>query len=399
MKKQVISVFLAGALIASLGGCGDTSSTAETSQSGGETSGAAETSQNGGNTAADGDYVFKIGTASGSLCLAPLHVAADLGYFDEEFSAAGIKYELVDIDIQQAAELTASGKIDACLGLAGTLIPQIDSGLEVAFTAGMHTGCTKYYVAADSDIDDVAGLKGKKIGVPGLTDSSVIALKRKLFEVGVSVTPQNMEVELVPYNLTDLPLALANGAVDAIAAHDPVAYSGEQEYGFKKILDLSEDETFKNEYCCASYVTTSVVTEHPDAAAAFTRALLKASAFVQAKPEEAAKLQIDNNQCSGDLSENAKLLGSYNYQPSVSVMEQTFRNACSDLLEIGDLQEGREIDSFTAEHVAKFDGVPDSYVYNEDGTFSELSESAELPDKPELNLVNLGSVQVSAGCH
>lgn len=45
-------------------------------------------------------YVLKIGTANGSLCLAPLHVAQDLGYFEEEFNAAGIKYELVEIDMQ-----------------------------------------------------------------------------------------------------------------------------------------------------------------------------------------------------------------------------------------------------------------------------------------------------------
>ena len=46
------------------------------------------------------EYVFKIGTANGSLCLAPLHIAEDNGYFEEEFKAAGIKYELVEIDIQ-----------------------------------------------------------------------------------------------------------------------------------------------------------------------------------------------------------------------------------------------------------------------------------------------------------
>ena len=83
--------------------------------------------------------VFKIGTANGSLCLVPLHVAEDLGYFEEEFETAGISYELVEIDMNQAAELIAAGKIDACVGLSGSLIPQIDSGLEIAFTGGLHT--------------------------------------------------------------------------------------------------------------------------------------------------------------------------------------------------------------------------------------------------------------------
>ena len=77
------------------------------------------------------------------------------------------------------------------------------------------------------------------------------------------------------------------------------------------------------------------------------------------------------------MAENTKLLSSYNYQPSVSAMEETFKNACTDLLEIGDLQEGRNIDDFTADHIAKFEDVPESYTYNADGTFSEVKKSRE----------------------
>lgn len=320
----------------------------------------------------DEKKIFKIGTANGSLCLAPLHIAEDLGYFAEEFEKAGLDYELVEIDMQQAAELVAAGQIDACVGLSGSLIPQIDSGLEIAFTGGLHTGCTKYYVKEDSDIQSLNDLKGKKIGVPGMSDSSVIALKRKLFDLGIGVSTTNMEIELVVYNLTDLPLALENGAVDAIALHDPVATSAETEYGFTKILDLTEDEKFADEYCCQIYVSTDAVKNQSDAAAAYTRALLKAAAYVQAEPEEAAKLQIENNQCSGELEVNAALLDSYNYTPSVSLAKQTFRDASDELIRIGDLTEGRDLDEFTAEHFAEFEDVPESYIYNDDGTFTEV---------------------------
>lgn len=392
--KKTVAAFLTGALtLTFLSGCsGSTNSTDSTSSA--KNSGSSDSS--GKSDGSDG-YVFKIGTASGSLCIAPLHVAEDLGYFEEEFNDAGVSYELVEIDLNQASELLVSGKIDACVGLAGTLIPQIDSGLEISFTAGIHTGCTKYYVSPDSGITDISDLKGKRIGVPGMSDSSVVALKRKLYDVGIGVTTQNMEVELVTYNLTDLPLALANGAIDVAALHDPVAYSAEQEYGFTKILDLSEDEKFANEYCCAVYVTSSVAEEHPEAAAAYTRALLKASAYVQANPEGAAQLQIDNGQCSGDLATNAALLSSYNYTPSVDAMEETFKNACSDLLEIGDLQEGRNIDDFTAEHIAKFDGVPDSYVYNADGTFTELDASSAKQQNGITQVINLTGDEKAAG--
>ena len=93
--------------------------------------------------------------------------------------------------------------------------------------------------------------------------TSVIALKRLLYDNGIGVTTENLEVEWVVYGLTDLPLALENGAVDVVALHDPVAYSAEQEYHFKKILDLSTDEKFANEYCCMAFVTTKLAKENP----------------------------------------------------------------------------------------------------------------------------------------
>ena len=330
---------------------------------------ASGTTAAGGQSSGDVDIV--IGTANGSLCLAPLHIAIDNGYFEEEFSKAGVTWRVEEIDLGNISELVASNKIDASTQLAGAMIPQVDNGLEITFTAGLHTGCTKYYTKEGSGINSVADLKGKKIGVPNIGDSSVIALKRILFDNGIGVTTENLEVEWVVYGLTDLPLALENGAIDVAALHDPVAYSAEKEYGFQKILDLSTDEKFANEYCCMSFVTTRLANENPKAAAAYTRAMLKASAFVQANPKEAAKLQIDNNQCSGDLEVNASLLASYNYGPSVSVAKETITNAASELIRIGELK-ADDPAVFVTKAFTSFEGVPDSYRY-ENGTFIELN--------------------------
>ena len=311
-----------------------------------------------------------IGTANGSLCLAPLHIAIDNGYFEEEFKAAGIDWKVEEIDMGNIADLVASEKIDASTQLAGAMIPQIDNGLEITFTAGIHTGCTKVYSKKDSDIKEIKDLKGKKIGVPSLGDSSVVALKRILFDEGIGVSTDNLEVQWVVYGLTDLPLALENGAVDAVALHDPVAYNAEKEYGFNKILDLSTDAKFENEYCCMSFVTSKLAKENPKAAAAYTRAILKASAFVEANPKEAAKIQIDNEQCSGDLETNASLLESYKYAPSVDIAAQTIHNAAEELIRIGELKSDNP-DDFVDRAFSKFDGVPESYKY-ENGSFTEV---------------------------
>lgn len=321
-------------------------------------------------TAQSDDVDIIIGTANGMLCLAPLHVAIDNGFFEEEFSKAGITWKVVDVD-SDISDMIATNKIDASLQLAGAMIPQIDNGLEITFTGGVHTGCTRVDVKPDSDISSIADLKGKKIGVIGLGDSSVTALKRALYDEGISVSAENPEVEWIVYGLTDLPLALENGAVDAVALHDPVAYAAEQEYNFKTILDLSTDEKFKDEYCCMAFVTTRLAEENPEAAAAYTRAILKACAYVNANPEEAAKIQIDNNQCAGELETNAKLLSSYDYTPSVSAAKQTIYDASSELIRIGDLKAATPED-FVSKAFTSFDNVPDSYVY-ENGQYTEVN--------------------------
>lgn len=319
------------------------------------------------------DVDIVIGTANGSLCLVPLHIAIDNGYFEEEFKKAGVTWKMEEIDIANTADLVASDKIDASVALAGSMIPQIDSGLEITFTSGLHTGCTKVYTKEGSGINSIADLKGKKIGVPSLSDSSTVGLKRALFDENIGVTTDNLEVEWVVYALTDLPLALENGAIDVAALHDPVAYNAQEEYGFKKIFDFTTDDKFSEEYCCMSFVTTKLAKENPKAAAAYTRAILKASAFVQANPEEAAKIQIDNNQCSGNLEVNSNLLASYNYTPAVSVASETIHNAADELIRIGELKSD-DPDAFAAKAFSTFDDVPDSYIYK-DGKFEEVKQA------------------------
>lgn len=337
-----------------------------------EAAGGANAEGTKGGEASSEDAVIKIGFNKGSLCAAPIHIAYLNGYFKEEFEKAGIAWSFEEVDMTQAAELLAAGKINACFGLTASLIQPIDNGLDIAFTTGLHTGCTKYYVKADSEIQSVEDLKGKTIGVPGLSDSSTMNLKRKLLEVGIGASTENMEVTFAEYALTDLPLALDNGAVDAVALHDPVAYQAEEEYGFRKFLDTGIDEKFLNEYCCQAYVTTGLIEKNPAAAAAYTRALQKAAAYIQAEPEAAAKIQIDNKFCSGVLETNAKLLESYNYSPSVSKGFETFKSCVEELKQIGDLSSETDANEFISKHYVTLEGVPDSIAYSsQTGEFTE----------------------------
>lgn len=322
--------------------------------------------------------VVRINYQTGNLCGAPVHVAWKLGLFDEELAKIGQKAEYVVVVEGGAtlAEMIASGKVDAGYGLYATQLQAMENGLPISFTSGIHIGCTKYYVRADSDIYSAADLRGKKIGVPGLADSSVMNLKRKLMDVGIGVTADNNEVEFIAYASADLAIALNNGAVDVIGAHDPIATKGEQAYGFRKILDTGIDEKFSKEYCCQQFVTHKLLRENPEGAAAVTRALQKAAAFVEAEPRAAAQLQIENDLVAGDLDFNAALLEELNYQPSRSLGKKTFDAAARQLQTAGILKATTDIEKFIETGYIELFGVPDGYIYDSTTkTYKEINGS------------------------
>ena len=322
--------------------------------------------------------VVRINFQTGSLCGAPVHVAWKLGLFDEELAKIGQKAEYVQVVEGGAtlAEMIASGKVDAGYGLYATQLQAIENGLPISFTSGIHIGCTKYYVRADSDIQSVADLRGKTIGVPGLADSAVMNLKRKLLDVGIGVTAANNEVEFIAYASADLAIALNNGAVDVIGAHDPVATKGELAYGFRKILDTGTDEKFVKEYCCQQFVTHKLLKENPEGAAAITRALQKAAAFVEAEPRAAAQLQIEKNYVAGDLDFNAALLEELFYQPSRSLGKKTFDSAARQLQQAGVLKAETDIEKLIEQGYIELFGVPDGYTYDSaTQTYKEINGS------------------------
>ena len=323
-----------------------------------------------------GQKVVRINFQTGGLCAAPVHVAMKMGLFDEELAAIGQKAEYVQVVEGGATlgEMIASGQVDAGYGLYATQMQAMENGLPISYTSGIHVGCTKYYVRKDSPIQTVADLRGAKIGVPGLADSSVMNLKRKLMDVGIGVTAEKNEVEFLAYASSDLAIALNNGAVDVIGAHDPVATKGELAYGFRKILDTGTDVKFRNEYCCQQFVTHKLLKENPEGAAAVTRALQKASAFVEAEPRAAAQLQIENDLVAGDLDFNAGLLEELNFIPSRSLGKRTFDSAARELQKAGILKQTTDIEKFVAQGYIELFGVPDGYSYDkETKTFKEIN--------------------------
>ena len=159
-------------------------------------------------TAFAGFKPVRIAHYTGVLCSAPVHTAWLKGYFDEEFKKIGQKYEMVPIAEGSGSvnDLIVAGKADAGNELLATELQPIQNGLPITFVTGVHTGCTKFYVTKNSAIQKLPDLKGRKtkVGVIGLSDSSIMSFKRKLRELGVIAEGPEAEVEFIVYGASDL---------------------------------------------------------------------------------------------------------------------------------------------------------------------------------------------------
>lgn len=361
MKKngifsRVLSGVLAGTLALSLSACGSSS-----------------TDSSAADGASDSGTPHLRLIYSPSLCAAPMYIAIENGYFEDE----GLDIEQVTVDAAHVSEAIGADQVDVGMGLIGKLLQPLENGLPIKFTTGLHTGCTKLLVPGDSDIKSITDLKGKKIGVPGLADAATVVSKRSLSAAGIGVTEQNMEVEFSVYSRNDLPQALENGAVDAIALGDPTASIAEEQYGLTALIDTATDPEYKDEYCCAAFVTSKLAAENPAAAAAFTRAVQKASQWVQENPDETAKIIVDKQYVSGDVDFCAQILKTYNYKPSVQGGYDALKQNAQELTEIGILKEGTDATKFADNAYMFFDDVPDApEASSESGTTSSAGTAA-----------------------
>ena len=361
MKKngtlfRVASGLLAAALTLSLTACGGSSSNSDAS--------AAADSADSGATHLRLIY-------SPSLCAAPMYIAIENGYFEDE----GLDIEQVTVDAAHVSEAIGADQVDVGMGLIGKMLQPLENGLPIKFTTGIHTGCQKLLVPGDSDIKTVADLKGKNIGVPGLADAGTLITKRSLNAEGIDISDGSSEVTFTVFSRNDLAQALQNKAVDAIVLGDPQAAVAQDQYGLTALIDTATDPTYKDEYCCNAFVTSKLAEENPEAAAAFTRAVQKGAQWVEEHPEETAKIIVDKKYTAGDADLLAAILETYNYKPSVQGGYDALKLGAEQLTEIGILKEGTDATKFADNAYIFFDDVPDAP--ESDASTDTATESAE----------------------
>jgi NitT/TauT family transport system substrate-binding protein len=293
----------------------------------------------------------------GLTCEAPIFTAVEKGFFKEE----GLEVSLVKCEWANYKDVLALGGFDITHHLVMYFLKPIEQGLDVKFTGGIHRGCLRVQASTKGDIHTIKDLRGKRIGVPGMGTPPFIFANRVLGANGIDA---GKEITWRVFPAGELGLALDKGEVDAVADSEPIGSLLIADGKVRNVADQAKDAPYKDEYCCAVIVNGKFLSANPKAAAAATRALLKAAKWVEANPAAAARLSVEKKYLASNPELNTVAISHLRYVPSVSGAEAAVSSAAAEMKIAGMLSPTTDVPALAKRAFAHLDGVSDEWLQN-----------------------------------
>jgi NitT/TauT family transport system substrate-binding protein len=312
----------------------------------------------------------------GITCEAPIFTAVENGFFKEE----GLDVSLVKCEWANYKDVLALGGFDITHHLVMYFLKPIEQGLDVKFTGGIHRGCLRVQAGANSSIAKIEDLRGKRIGVPGMGTPPFIFANRVLGAHGID---PGKEISWRVFPAGELGLALQKGEIDAVADSEPIGSLLLAEGKVKNIADQANDVPYKDEYCCAVIVSGKFLKAQPKAAAAATRALLKAAKWVEANPAAAARLSVEKKYLASSPELNTVAISHLRYVPSVSGADTAVKSAAAEMKVAGMLSPSTNVDELAKRAFAHLDGVTDQWL---DSVPVERVAGGQVPPDQDIRL-------------
>ena len=340
---------------------------------------------------ADGRTKIKVGYI-GITCEAPIFTAVELGFFKEE----GLDVELVKCEWSKYKDVLALGGYDITHHLIMYFLKPIEQGLDVKFTAGIHTGCLRVQGPVGRGPQTVADLRGKRIGVPGMGTPPFIFANRVLGANGIDGMK---EIEWRVFPAGELGLALQKGEIDAIADSEPIGSLLLAGGKVRNIADQAKDAPYKDEYCCAVIVNGKFLANNPKATAAATRALLKGAKWVETNPRLAARMSVEKKYLASNPELNTSAIGNLRYIPTVIGAKDAVMSAAKEMKVAGMLSPTTDVPALAKKAFADLEGVSDEWIKSL--TVEKLA-GGEIPaDQPlrlAAELATIGTPFLIATC-
>jgi NitT/TauT family transport system substrate-binding protein len=260
--------------------------------------------------------------------LAGLYIALDRGLFARQ----GLHVTIEPIASSQAV-IAAQLKGQVDIG-AGSYIPYIaaqaaGARFQVLAEASTLRPDTRVLVTtANSPIVTVGGLVGRKIGVNGTNSIGTLLISVLLADHGIS--PAGVRLVTDPQGFPAMPAQLQAGAWSAAFLAEPYVTFAGAKYGDRVLADLDQGSAVN--FPIDGYVaTTAWAQEHPNAAAAFVRAIEAAQLMADTDPPtaQAAIAKYDN---LGPLVTTSMALSGYPVGP---VNEARIQRTAAAMLKFG----------------------------------------------------------------
>ena len=248
---------------------------------------------------------IKIGYMPVGDCL-QFFVAEDQGYFkDEGIEVAGLamKGGAVIAPAVEANELAIGWSNTVSIILAHSkgfdfafLAPGAE---EVAGSNDVHA----LIVPTASSAKRVADLAGKTVAINTLGNIDEVAVRSLTERAGLAPGA----VRLVEIPFPDMAAALATGSADAALVLEPFVTDAVSR-NVARILEPSPHACFGSPFLMGGwFAKRKWMASHPEEAAAFTRAVVRASAFIAAHPDEARSILRARTRLSPELAERIVL--------------------------------------------------------------------------------------------
>ena len=218
-------------------------------------------------------------------------IAESVGIYEEH----GLDVKLIEFKSgSESINAQRSGSVDIILSAPGTAMVANESGFdlvsiaqnEIAQAEGPDTASVQ--VLADSNIESLKDLEGKKVAIYDSRNQLVLGLKKIIEESGADVD----KVEFVEVPFSSMGDALKNNQVDAISLVDPYTTQLVSE-GTTKVISWNYVESIPEQPVGAWYARSKFVEENPEAVSRFYDAISASIEYMLADEERAKKHIVD----------------------------------------------------------------------------------------------------------
>ncbi|HZR97347.1 MAG TPA: ABC transporter substrate-binding protein [Chloroflexota bacterium] len=232
-----------------------------------------------------------ISTSDPGIVFSPLYVGSAQGYFREEGLDADVQVIKPDVSL---AALANAQDVDYQATI-GTVSRGAAKGLPVKAISFWFEK-TLFYVMARPEIQSMADLKGKVVGVPTLGGSGELAFRRMLSEAGLEPQVDVSIIQLAPGN-GRIGTIVAGGAAASVFTPPDDAVAEEQ--GLHRVPSPAEAIPLPFSGIGAN---ERRLQENPGQVERVLRASLKSLKFMHERPPEAAAIIADATDIPRDVA-------------------------------------------------------------------------------------------------